>query len=61
MARTLSVADHRTDYYRAVNALDLVEWLASQTSDVATLNRYVERLTATLAVVTTRRDDASRI
>lgn len=55
------MADHRTDYYRAVNALDLVEWLASQTSDVATLNRYVERLTATLAVVTTRRDDASRI
>lgn len=54
------MADHRTDYYRAVNALDLVEWLASKTEDAVTLARYVERVRATLGVVNSRLEEVAR-
>lgn len=42
------MADHRTDYHRAANALDLVDWLATLTEDRVTLARYVERTRQTL-------------
>lgn len=54
------MVDHRTDYYRAVNALDLVEWLASNTEDAVTLAHYVERVTKTLARVNARLEEVAR-
>lgn len=54
------MVDHRTDYYRAVNALDLVEWLASQTEDAVTLAHYVERVRVTLEVVNARLEEVAR-
>jgi hypothetical protein len=42
------VADHRNDYHRAVNALDLVDWLAGLTDDKVTLAHYVDRTRQTL-------------
>lgn len=40
--------DH-TDYLRAVNALDLVDWLADQNEDKVLLARLVERARSTMS------------
>lgn len=51
------MADYRTDYYRAANAIDLVEWLAGQTEDQVTLAKYVQRLRTALEYVEARLAD----